>query len=219
MKILFLTLASAGLLATGNAGAHIPEGPFTHKAARESQVTYQVDADRSQFNWQARKVTGEHSGTVNIASGFVHYNKGMLVGGQFEMDMRTIANTDIQSEGTRNRLENHLRSEDFFSVEKYPKATFKVKVWAPIPNAKEGASNYYVKGDLTIKGITKEITFPARVELDEQTFEARAEFDIDRTEFDIRYRSGKYFPDIGDKMIDDLFKVQIELLATAQPNR
>ncbi len=212
MKALYYILAGGMLACSAPASGHEPENP----SKKESNVTYQIQAEKSSFTWKASKVTGDHTGTVDIASGFVNYNKGMLLGGMFEIDMRTIANTDLEDDKWNKKLVGHLKSDDFFSVEKHPKATLKIKVWAPIKDAKEGASNYYIKGDLTIKGITEEITFPAHVNLDENSMTAKAAFDIDRTKFDIRYRSGKFFPDIGDKMIEDMFRVNISMVAQPQ---
>ena len=214
MKSLSIAFVSIGLAAAAvnPANGHLPGDP----PVKESHVSYIVEPGKSEFAWTARKVSGQHSGTISISAGNVTFNKGMLLGGMFELDMNTIANTDIDSEGMKKKLEGHLKSEDFFNVGEFPKADLKVKLWAPIKDAKEGAANYYVKGDLTIKGITHEISFAARVDLSEKQLTASADFDIDRTLYDVRYNSGKFFPEIGDRMIEDLFNVKIKLVASAK---
>lgn len=176
-----------------------------------SQIIYDLDVEKSTFAWTGKKVTGEHSGNVKISNGKVFLNKGKLIGGEFEVDMNTI--TD---ESSNDRLVNHLKSEDFFDVANHPKSTFKVKVWAPIEDSQPGAPNYYVKGDLTIRGTTKEISFPATVNMNDKSITALADFTIDRTDYGVKYRSGKFFPDIGDKMIYDEFNIKINLVANAK---
>jgi polyisoprenoid-binding protein YceI len=178
-----------------------------------TQITYDVDVEKSSFGWHAKKVTGEHFGTVKISKGGIYRNKGLLNGGEFEMDMNSIADTDITNQEYRTKLEGHLKSESFFDVAKFPKASFKIKLWSPVKDAKPGAVNYNVKGELTIKGITKEINFPAIVIISENNITAAADFNIDRTDFGLKYQSIKFDPGIGDKMIYDEFNVKINLVA------
>ncbi len=185
-------------------------------ALRESGTVFVVNTKQSTFKWLGKKVTGQHEGTVDIASGSIVMDKGILAAGQFIMDMTTIANTDITMEGMRNKLLGHLRSDDFFSVDKHPKAYLKVKSWTPVRSARDGEPNYTVAGDLNIKGITQPISFPARVDIDGKTLKAVAEFPVDRTLYDIKFRSAKFVEDLGDKMIDDNFIVTISLVADAQ---
>ena len=204
ITVIVMMIAALGSTAFKNPGSQKPIG---------TQITYEVDAANSTFGWHARKVTGEHFGIVKIAKGSIFRNKGVLNGGEFEMDMTSIADTDITSAEYRAKLDGHLKSEAFFDVAKFPKATFKIKIWAPIAEAKPDGANYYVKGDLTIKGITKEISFPAKVNVGENTITASADFNIDRTDFGLKYNSAKFDPGIGDKMVYDEFNVQINLIA------
>ncbi len=199
-----------------NSGINIITENLYVENAIGTQINYEVDVEKSTFGWHAKKVTGEHFGTVKILKGAIYRNKGFFNGGEFEIDMTTIADTDITSAEYRAKLDGHLKSESFFDVAKFPKATFKIKTWAPIKDAKPGEVNYYVKGDLTIKGITKEITFPALVNLNEKTVTASADFNIDRTDFGIKYNSIKFDPGIGDKMVNDEFNVKINLVAIAK---
>jgi len=209
----FLAIASVAVLvtATGPASAW-PAMP----ALRESGAVFVVKPEKSTFKWLGKKVTGQHEGTVDIESGSIVMNKGILVAGQFTMDMTTIANTDISSDDMRAKLIGHLKSDDFFSVDKHPKAHLKVKSWTPVRDAKDGEANYTVSGDLTIKGITHPLSFPVRLDIDGKTLKANAQFPVDRTLYDIRFRSAKFVEDLGDKMIDDQFHITISLLAIAQ---
>ena len=124
--------------------------------------TYKVNTDISKVEWKASKVTGSHNGTVAIESGSMQNNHGKWTG-NFVIDMTTIVCTDLEG-GAKRDLEMHLASDDFFSVEKNPTATLKIKSTTP---SADGNNNYTVVGDLTIKGITNEISLPAKIEIKE----------------------------------------------------
>ncbi len=187
-----------------------PNPVVTTEVAKSA--TLAVDPSRSTLNWTAKKVGGEHSGTVKIASGTLEVKSNRLVGGTFAMDMTTITDTDITNEGMNAKLTNHLKSEDFFSVEKHPKSTFVLTKVAPIAKAQAGQPNYTVTGNLTIKGITHPVTFPAVVKLSGDNAEATAKFDIDRTKWDIKYRAA-IIGTAADKIIDDNFTVDLKIVA------
>lgn len=172
--------------------------------------TVTVDTKASTFKWHAKKVTGEHMGTVNVAGGTFTLEKGAIVGGTVEMDMTTIVSTDMQGE-YKGKLEGHLKSEDFFSVEKFSKSTLVIKKVEAIKGNKT-AENYMVTADLTIKGITKEIKFPAIIAVKGNSVTASADFMIDRTLWDIRYGSKSFFEGIGDKAIDNEFNVKVRIV-------
>ncbi len=165
-----------------------------------------VDAEESMVYWTGKKVSGEHTGTLKIKAGTVAVEDGMPTTAKIDMDMNSIDCTDLEGEW-KNKLIGHLKSEDFFSVEKFPAATFEVKSFT-----KAGAK-YTVVGDLSIKGITHEISFPADVTLDSGVLTASGTAKIDRTQWNIRYGSGKFFEGLGDKMIYDDFEIKFELTA------
>lgn len=179
-------------------------------------MTYRPDLEKSTLGWHAKKVTGEHMGNVKIKSGSIVVDHHAPSRGEFVIDMTSISCTDIKDAGYNAKLVGHLKSDDFFSVSKYPEATLKIKSFSPIAGAKTGNANYTVKGDLTIKGITKEISFPATMNVSDRIITAKAEIKIDRTQFDVRYGSGKFFDNLGDKMIYDEFTLSVDL--TAIPN-
>ncbi len=167
-----------------------------------------VSISESTVTWHASKVTGAHFGKVPIHSANLDYADGKIKGGTFEMDMSNLTVEDITDPGSNARLTNHLKSDDFFSVEKFSKSTLKIK------NVKStGGNKYEITGDLTIKGITKPVTFPATVTASNGKITTTAEIKFDRTHYDIKYRSGSYFEDLADKLIYDEVKLDVKLVA------
>ncbi len=159
-----------------------------------------VDAANSKIEWEGKKVTGKHSGTINIKQGSLDFDDNKLVGGSFTIDMSSLAVTDLQG-GSADRLRTHLTSDDFFGVEQHPEATLVIK------SATMNGANYDINADLTIKGITAPLQFTATV----QANEAMANLVIDRTKYDVKYNSGKFFDSLGDKMIYDDFTLSVKL--------
>lgn len=174
--------------------------------------TLMLDTGASSLGWWAHKVTGEHYGTVNIAGGFAVINSGKLVGGQAVAQMSTIVNEDIESAEWNAKLVNHLKSDDFFTVEKFPEATLAITNLAYGENDTDTVT---VTADLTIKGITHPVTFPLVVRQSDGVWHAAGEVTLDRTQWNIRYGSGKFFPDLGDKLIYDDFKLNFDLKTRA----
>ena len=219
-KIALSALVVAGLLfATENntyaqTTASIAKVAKTEKTAKVAATTYQIDAAQSNLAWNGKKVTGEHNGTIKIADGNLQVNKNNIVGGTIGIDMNSIVNLDITDKDFNQKLIGHLKSDDFFSVEKNPRATFKITSLTPIKGAKAGAANYNVNGNLTIKGITNPVTFPAQVAVNGNTVTAKSDAVVlDRTKWDIRYGSKSFFANIGDKAIHDDFTVQFNVVA------
>ncbi|QMU30021.1 YceI family protein [Adhaeribacter radiodurans] len=190
-----------------------PRNPVK-KATTKAVAVTTLDADpaASTINWTAKKVGGQHTGTVKLTKGSLQVNGKKLVGGNFVMDMTTITDLDITNEEFNKKLTGHLKSEDFFSVEKNPTSTFKITKAAPIAGAKAGEANYTITGDLTIKGITNPITFPATVKVDGANAEASAKVEVDRIKHDIKFRSSM-LGTAADKIIDDIFVMDIKLVA------
>ena len=169
--------------------------------------TLQVDMENSQIKWIGRKVTGEHSGTLNLSGGWVVLDKNSINSGKFIFDMASISNTDIESPEWKQKLEDHLKSEDFFHTDSFPHAILEIKGRQSliIENSKKSAQ---VLADLTIRGITHEIKFPLDLTQSQNNFNAEGSVDIDRTLYNIQYKSGKFFDELGDKLIYDIFTVQ-----------
>jgi len=166
-----------------------------------------VNTKKSVITWKGYKVTGQHEGTLEIKNGNLNFDKGNLKGGSFDIDMTSIASTDL-SGGTADKLNGHLKSPDFFGVEKFPTAKFVItKV---ISRGAKG--DYKIVGNLTIKETTKEIKFNAKVSEEGGVKTATADVTIDRTDFDVRYGSGSFFDSLGDKTIYDEFDLSIKLV-------
>lgn len=181
--------------------------------AAETARDYSVDVAASSLAWTGKKVTGEHNGTINISNGKFKVEGGKITAGKFAIDMNSIANLDLaEAPDMQKKLLGHLASPDFFNVAEHPTATFEITSVAPLTGDATGAT-HAVSGNLTIKGIAKEITFPAKVSMSDGSFTAEADFNIDRTEWDIRYGSGKFFEDLGDKTIYDDINLKLALNA------
>jgi polyisoprenoid-binding protein YceI len=177
----------------------------------KASKSLKVDAKASTLKWHAKKVTGEHFGTINVSGGNVTVDKGMITGGAIEVDMTSINVTDLQGE-YKGKLEGHLKSDDFFSVEKNTKSVLTIKKVEAIKGSKT-AENFNVIADLTIKGITNEVSFPAIIIVKGNTVTANADFNIDRTKWDIKYGSKSFFEGIGDKAIDNDFNIKVRVVA------
>ncbi|MGZ3788282.1 MAG: YceI family protein [Bacteriovorax sp.] len=179
---------------------------FSSIAAFAGTSKIEVDPAASKLVYLAKKVTGEHTGEVKLAKGHLEFDKDTLKGGEFEIDMTSISNSDIADKEYHTKFINHMISDDFFSVEKYKSAKLVIKS----VKKEKAADTYKITGDLTIKGKTAPVTFDAIATKEK----ANAKVVFDRTKYDIKYNSGKFFPSIGDKMIYD--DVQLDVLLAAK---
>ncbi len=161
----------------------------------------EIKTDNSTVTWKGYKVTGSHYGTVALQSGFLTFDEGKLTGGEFVVDMTTIVVGDLEGE-YKGKLEGHLKSDDFFGIEKFPTANL---VFNKVKST--GKNSYEVTGDLTVKGKTAPVTF----ELSVYGNKATANVKIDRTTYDIRYGSTSFFDDLQDKAIYDEFDLVTDL--------
>ncbi|MFZ4785947.1 MAG: YceI family protein [Flavobacteriales bacterium] len=174
-----------------------------------SDGAYTVSAASSSMKWFGKKVTGQHNGVVNVKSGNVELAGGSIKTGVIVIDMTSIVDSDLSGEG-KTELEGHLKSDDFFGSSKFPEATFKFKSATAI-----NKHQFDVVGDLTIKGITKEVKANAIVVPNgDKGLNVSGSISVDRTQYGIKYGSGQFFTDLGDKMIDDVFLVTFDLKAT-----
>lgn len=173
------------------------------------ESSFKVDVQKSNIAWNGKKVAGQHSGNIKLTGGTLSLNDGKLSNGSFNINMNSITCTDLQGEWA-DKLVGHLKADDFFGVEKFPTSSFVITKVSP---ASAGTVN--ISGNLTIKGITKAISFPASMSVSGNTLTASAKgVKVDRTRYDIRYGSKSFFDSIGDKAIDDEFTLDITLVAT-----
>lgn len=172
-----------------------------------AQKNIKLKTDKSKVEWAGKKVTGEHNGTVMLKSGELTMKGSNIVGGEFVMDMSTIKNEDIKNEKYRGDLEKHLKSPDFFSVAKFPEAKFVIK-----ESKHEKGDKLLVKGELTIKGITKPLEFELMSHKHGKSYHMSGVMVIDRTHYDIKYGSGSFFDNLGDRTIHDNFELKFDLM-------
>ena len=199
MKKIFV-FAMAGLMFGATAFA----GPGTKAADK----TLAVDTKSSTITWGAKKVTGTHAGNVPVESGSLIVDGNKLKGGTFVADVKSLVVTDVTDKEMNGKLTGHLKSDDFFSVEKHPQAKLVISSVTP-----KGGDAYDVTGKLTIKGITQDVKFPATLKSDAKKVTATAKVTVDRTKYDIKFRSANFFENLGDKAIDNDFTLDVNLVA------
>lgn len=154
----------------------------------------------TQLGWIWSKIIWKHTWTIDVKKWYLILENNKIIWWEFIINMDTIVCTDTPS------LVWHLKSADFFDVQTYPESKITIK------EVLEKADSYEVIWDLTIKDVTKQITFPASISIDNDKIQAKAEFFIDRTEFDITYWSKKFFGSLWDAAIDDLFQINFDII-------
>ena len=170
-------------------------------------VKVPADLTKSYVKWTGYKVTGQHFGKVMLKSGSLEFEGNNLIGGSFEMDMTSITVEDMTGQGAE-KLSVHLKADDFFGVATYP--TSKFVITKVISRGTPGA--YKIVGNLILKGKTKEIRFNADLKENNGNQTASGKVLIDRTDYDIRFRSGSFFENLGDVTIYDEFDLEINLV-------
>lgn len=161
----------------------------------------EVKTEESTVTWKAYKVTGSHTGTIALKSGALMFDGNTLTGGEFVADMPTLVATDVEGE-SKQKLEGHLKSGDFFGTEEHKTSKL---IFTDVKST--GKNSYEVTGDLTIKGITKPVVFDVSI----YGSKATATVKVDRTNYDIKYGSGNFFENLGDKTIYDEFDLVVDL--------
>lgn len=217
MKRYFTLLLIGGLFAAcgGSEGTEVEatdavDAPVTEMKA---SVVYNVDAAASTLNWEGSKLTGDkHTGTMPVTDGKVMVSEGKIVGGKFSMDVRKMTNTDMPADDGGDKLIGHLKSADFFDVEKFPMAQFEITKVQPAIDM-EGIT-HKISGNLTLKGMTKNVTIPTNVSMDGGMLKASAPaFVIDRKQWGMDYGSSSLADVAKDKAISDEVGLQLMLVA------
>jgi hypothetical protein len=166
---------------------------------------FEIVSTQSNIDWVGRKVTGAHNGTIAVKAGELILNDGKLIAGKFIIDTTTIKILDITDPATNAQFAGHLASDDFFSIEKYPEATLEIT----------SVSGNHVEGNLTIKGITNPVGFDVTTHVNGDQFTAAGKLVIDRTRYEMKFRSGNFFKDLGDTLIYNDFELDINVTAKA----
>ena len=167
-----------------------------------------VNKKSSTVIWTGSKPTGSHTGNIQLKSGYLTFDHGRIVGGNFILDMNSITCSDIESEKKNQYLVDHLKDEDFFDVKSFDEASLSI-----IRVQKVKDNQYQMKANMTIKGITKPISFTADLNVNSNSFIAIAKIIIDRTKWGVEYKSGNIFKDLGDKIIYDDIEFDIFLVS------
>ncbi len=161
-----------------------------------------ADRTKTKLEWLGEKVAGQHSGTINLQSGWLTWDGDKIAGGEFLIDMNSIQDVDKSQ-----KLEGHLKSDDFFGAEKHPVS--KLVITGSTSFAK---GTGVVSGNLTIKGITHPVEFKASLQKSDEGRWFFANITVDRAKYNVRYGSGSFFDNLGDKIIYDEFKLKVNLL-------
>ena len=210
-----VSVLKGGLAAWAAAG--YPLEPAPGDEPREPLLkdrTYRIDPEQSVLEWTGRNINNRHYGRITLAGGEIVIREGRLTSGTITLEMGSICNLDLRDEGYRGMLIAHLMSEDFFDVDRFPTATVTLSGWEAIAGATPGTPNYMVLGDLIIKGITREIRFPAVIAPQEDgSLKAQATVDFDRTLWNVDYGSGKLFERLGMHLVNDLISVELFIVA------
>ncbi len=172
---------------------------------------FQIQTASSTVNWTGKKVLGLHTGTINLSNGYLEVSEGNITDAEIEIDMTTIVVTDIEDKKTLKDFHDHLLNDDFFSVDKFKRARFKMT-----HSEGQGNNQYRISGNLTIKDITHPVSFLAKIEIFADFLHSLGEIVIDRTFYNIRYGSGKFIDNLGDKLIYDDFVMQFKLVGQVQ---
>ena len=173
-------------------------------------TNFKIVSANSQIDWTGRKVTGAHNGTIEIKEGLLTLNDGKIKEGVIVINTASIKILDVTDPATNAQFAGHLASDDFFSIEKFPTATLDILSVKEISN-----ETYHLEGNLTIKDITHLVGFDAKIENDNNQIRLSGKLVIDRTKYDIRFRSGNFFTDLGDTLIYNDFDLDFNITAEA----
>lgn len=217
MKKNFATILFISALSLTVIGCKDKAKEATTTAAEKVKETvnsnaYAVNTKASTIEWKGFKPTGSHNGIINIESGVLDVTNGQVVGGTFIIDMNSITVLDIPADNEGNaNLAGHLKNEDFFDVEKYPSAGF------TITGIEEVDGKTMLSGNLTLKEVKNNVTFPVTITNNNGTISLTSEtFTIDRTKWNVQYGSKSIFDNLGDKFINDDMELKVSVKAAAQ---
>jgi polyisoprenoid-binding protein YceI len=178
---------------------------------------YVVDTDASLIRWTGRNLFNHHHGTVRLAGGEIILRQNQLVSARFRIDMHSIDCEDIADSALNRQLLDHLHSTDFFDLARHREAEFVAVAADPLPHATDGTPNHLLRGQFTLRGITRELAFPILVATaDGRRLTAQGLLDLDRTQFDSTYGSGRLFRFLGPHLVNDHIHLHVKLHADLQ---
>ena len=193
----------------GDAPDKMEEGqPGLHLEER----SYHVDVNQSRIEWTGRNPNIKHYGTVKLSQGEMKIRDGSF-SGMFEVDMSSIENINLEGDELQPVLLAHLKSDDFFFVERFPTTCFTITTIELLNSQSLSSPNVEVKGNLSLRGIQKEISFPATVNnLSEGGLMLEAHFDLDRTKWKVLYGSSRFFEHLGMHMVFDHISFELRMV-------
>lgn len=212
MKTQILLIAfSLLLISCNNRNAEQAETGEAKTIKSSEGVQLSIKKEESKLLWRGTKPGGEHTGSVAISEGKLTLSDDVISGGQLKVDLNYIENNDL-SENMASRLVGHLKSEDFFYVEMYPEALFEISSVSENGDTEEGSAPYKVSGNLTLRGVTKSISFPAWITINNGEVNAKSgEFSIDRTLWGVNFKSKSVFAEFKDDYISDMINLQFDV--------
>ena len=172
-----------------------------------AKTKYNINTVVSNVSWLGSSAISKHTGNVEVKNGTIFKN-GELFEGEITIDMNTLTNSDIKNKSKADDLINHLKSAEFFEVNKYPEAKIKI-----VKTDLTSKNVYNVKANVTVKGINENVSFPVKINLTKGELSAKGTLTLDRTKFGIKYKSGKFFENLKDKIIHDDFTINFEIRA------
>ncbi len=190
------------------------EGAGLLSDSSDVDSSYKVDVETSLVRWTGRNLFNHHNGTVKLAGGRIEIEQGALKAASFTLDMNSIACEDLVDTAYNAKLIRHLRDDDFFAVDRFPTAEFICEHAEPLPSCTPGTPNYTLHGAMTLRGVTKPLSFPAVIAAaDVDHLTGQAQFELDRTQFGSHYGSGKLFAFLGKHVVNDHIHLHIKLHA------
>jgi len=211
-KIVFSFAIACLSLAVFSCGSKNKSEETDIKDAQEGGIVMKVEPSSASLKWEGSKPAGKHYGKVNMTEAELRVEKGALIGGKFVVDLKTMTCEDLDAENG-GKLVGHLLSPDFFNADTFQTASFEITGVELLPEPTAEGYTHKVSGNMTIKNITKGIAFNAMINVTEESVMAKSNFSIERTQFNLVYGSKTVFKDLGDKFIDDEFKLEFDLTA------
>jgi len=204
----------AGGLAAWEEEGRALEGTGAMPVLPDFNGTFAIVPSASVVRWTGRNLFNHHSGTVAVRAGSITLEKNALVAADFTIDLTTIVCEDIPDPAINRMLIAHLESDDFFDVTQHPLATFVVTAVEAVPEASEGMPNFRITGRFTLRGVTRDLTFPILVAAgDPDTLTGQAVLDLDRTDFGSIYGSGRFFRFLGKHVVNDIVHLHVKITA------
>lgn len=190
------------------------EGTHAEPGTETPSGQYNLDTETSLVRWTGRNLFNHHHGTIKLSSGHIEIENGILQSARFTIDMNSIACEDLVDTAFNAMLIRHLRDDDFFAVDRFPTAEFICDRADPLPSCTPGTPNYTLHGTMTLRGVTKPLSFPAVIAAaDSDHLTGQAQFEIDRTQFGSHYGSGRLFAFLGKHVVNDHVHLHIKLHA------